>query len=158
MAVHRRLCYPHGTSAAVVYGGRGYWTNGQRICLTRSTKTLRLCTGNLRLARKVAPKGERENELLFIIAAQSILAPYALIWPALLAESARERLEYRASTVLEDCTVTLSDPLPIFCLHPDGAQRGDSRDCSYSSLGSYHSVGQGIPREDDDHTQPSSTG
>ena len=28
MAVHRRLCYPHVTSAAVVYGGRGYWTNG----------------------------------------------------------------------------------------------------------------------------------
>ena len=40
-----------------------------------------ICTGNLRLARKVAPKGgvkgERENELLFIIAAQSTLAPYA---------------------------------------------------------------------------------
>ena len=35
-------------------------------------------TGNLRLARKVAPKGDRENELLFIIAAQSTLAPYAL--------------------------------------------------------------------------------
>ena len=40
MAVHRRLYYPHATSAAVVYGGRGYWTNGQRICLTRSRKTL----------------------------------------------------------------------------------------------------------------------
>ena len=35
--------------------------------------------GNLRLARKLAPKGERENELLFILAAQSILAPYAPI-------------------------------------------------------------------------------
>ena len=32
--VHRRLCYPHVTSAAVMCGGRGYWTNGQRICLT----------------------------------------------------------------------------------------------------------------------------
>ena len=42
VAVHRRLCYPHVTSAAVVYGGRGYWTNGQRTCLTRSRKTLRL--------------------------------------------------------------------------------------------------------------------
>ena len=44
VAVHRRLCYPHVTSAAVVYGGWGYWTvtNGQRICLTRSRKTLRL--------------------------------------------------------------------------------------------------------------------
>ena len=42
VAVHRRLCYPHVTSAAVVYGGRSYWTNGQRICLTRSRKTLRL--------------------------------------------------------------------------------------------------------------------
>jgi hypothetical protein len=41
-------------------------------------------TGDLRLARKVAPRRERENELLFIIAAQSILAPYAPIWPALL--------------------------------------------------------------------------
>ena len=40
VAVHRRLCYPHVTSAAVVYGGWGYWTNGQRICLTRSRKTL----------------------------------------------------------------------------------------------------------------------
>jgi len=49
-------------------------------------------TGNLRLARKVAPKGERENELLFIIAAQSILAPYALIWPALLKQPAGEIL------------------------------------------------------------------
>ena len=36
VAVHRRLCYPHVTSAAVVYGGWGYWTNWQRICLTRS--------------------------------------------------------------------------------------------------------------------------
>ena len=47
-------------------------------------------TGNLRLARKVAPKGEREreNELLFIIAAQSILASYAPIWPALLKQPA----------------------------------------------------------------------
>jgi len=54
---------------------------------------LRLSTGNLRLARKVAPKGERENELLFsIIAAQSILAPYALIWPALLKQPAGEIL------------------------------------------------------------------
>ena len=25
VAVHRRLCYPHVTSAAVVYGGRGCW-------------------------------------------------------------------------------------------------------------------------------------
>ena len=47
-----------------------------------------ICTGNLRLARKVAPKGERENELLFIIAAQSILASYAPIWPALLKQPA----------------------------------------------------------------------
>ena len=38
VAVHRRLCYPHVTSAAVVYGGWGYWTNGQGICLTRSTR------------------------------------------------------------------------------------------------------------------------
>ena len=45
-------------------------------------------SGNLRLARNVAPKGERENELLFIIAAQSILAPYAPIWPALLKQPA----------------------------------------------------------------------
>ena len=45
-------------------------------------------TGNLQLARKVAPKGERENELLFIIAAQSILASYAPIWPALLKQPA----------------------------------------------------------------------
>jgi hypothetical protein len=52
-------------------------------------------TGNLRLARKVAPKGERENELLFIIAAQSILAPYALIWPALLKQPAGEILSPR---------------------------------------------------------------
>ena len=29
VAVHRRLCYPHVTSAAVVYGGWGYWTNWQ---------------------------------------------------------------------------------------------------------------------------------
>ena len=40
VAVHRRLCYPHATSAAVVYGGRGYWTNGQRTCLTRSSKII----------------------------------------------------------------------------------------------------------------------
>ena len=53
---------------------------------------LPLGTGNLRLARKVAPKGERENELLFIIAAQSILAHYALIWPALLKQPAGEIL------------------------------------------------------------------
>jgi len=53
------------------------------------------CTGNLRLARKVAPKGERENELVFIIAAQSILAPYALIWPALLKQPAGEILSPR---------------------------------------------------------------
>jgi len=33
VAVHRRLCYPHVTSAAVVYGGWGYWTNGQRRVL-----------------------------------------------------------------------------------------------------------------------------
>ena len=54
-----------------------------------------LRTGNLRLARKVAPKGERENELSFIIAAQSILAPYALIWPALLKQPAGEILSPR---------------------------------------------------------------
>jgi hypothetical protein len=60
----------------------------------RLTRNL-LCTGNLRLARKVAPKGERENELLFIIAAQSILAPYALIWPALLKQPAGEILSPR---------------------------------------------------------------
>ena len=49
MAVHRRLCYPHVTSAAVVYGGRGYWTNGQRTCLTRSRKTFRLLQRGMRL-------------------------------------------------------------------------------------------------------------
>ena len=54
-----------------------------------------ISTGNLRLARKVAPKGERENEPLFIIAAQSILAPYALIWPALLKQPAGEILSPR---------------------------------------------------------------
>ena len=32
VAVHRRLCYPRVTSAAVVYGGRGYWTtNGAAL-------------------------------------------------------------------------------------------------------------------------------
>ena len=31
VAVHRRLCYPHGTSAAVVYGGRGYYRAGTRV-------------------------------------------------------------------------------------------------------------------------------
>jgi hypothetical protein len=40
VAVHRRLCYPHVTSVAVVYGGRGYWTNGQRICLTVRDATI----------------------------------------------------------------------------------------------------------------------
>ena len=58
-----------------------------------------ICTGNLRLARKVAPKGERENELLFIIAAQSILAPYALIWPALLKQPAGEILSEKGGIV-----------------------------------------------------------
>jgi len=58
-----------------------------------------LRTGNLRLARKVAPKGERENELLFIIAAQSILAPYALIWPALLKQPAGEILSEEGGIV-----------------------------------------------------------
>jgi hypothetical protein len=56
-------------------------------------------TGNLRLARKVAPKGERENELLFVIAAQSILAPYALIWPALLKQPAGEILSEKGGIV-----------------------------------------------------------
>ena len=54
-----------------------------------------ISTGNLRLARIVAPRGESENELLFIIAAQSILAPYALIWPALLKQPAGEILSPR---------------------------------------------------------------
>ena len=62
VVVHRRLCYPHVTSAAVVYGGRGYWTNEQRICLTRSRKTLRLsqCEKQLQQGWKVLGREGKE--------------------------------------------------------------------------------------------------
>ena len=62
VAVHRRLCYPHVTSAAVVYGGRGYWTNGQRICLTRPRETLRL----LQCGRHARRWGLCSSRVLFV--------------------------------------------------------------------------------------------
>jgi len=67
VAVHRRLCYPPGTSAAVVYyGGRGYWTNGQRICLTRSRRTLRLLQHTYStFTRKATPGRGRRSCPLF---------------------------------------------------------------------------------------------
>ena len=64
VAVHRRLCYPHVTSAAVVYGGRGYWTNGRRICLTRARKTLRLLPGETHHSLELKVRNDAQTPVL----------------------------------------------------------------------------------------------
>ena len=80
VAVHRRLCYPHVTSAAVEYGGWGYWTNGQRICLTRSRKTLRLLTICIQknLSRATPVPGEAASWERTTTASSFISAPWSV--------------------------------------------------------------------------------